>query len=87
MKIAADLINRYPNRFLFGTDSVAPKTQRDYLKTYHTYDPWWPLLSKDASLKVRKGNYTRVFDAARQRVRAWEATQLSTAGVALPVAR
>jgi predicted TIM-barrel fold metal-dependent hydrolase len=72
-RIAADLINRYPDRFLFGTDEVAPKTQESYMKVYYEYDPLWRLLSKDASEKVRKGNYERLFDAARPKVRAWEA--------------
>jgi hypothetical protein len=72
LKRAADVINRYPDRILFGTDSVAPKDQAQYVKTYHLYDPLWPLLNQDASLKVRKGNYQRIFDEARRRVRAWE---------------
>jgi predicted TIM-barrel fold metal-dependent hydrolase len=75
LKIMSDLINRYPDRFLFGTDSVAPKDQQQYLKTFHDYGPLWPLLTKEASLKVRKDNYIRVFDAAAARVRAWEASQ------------
>ena len=29
-------------------------------------------LTADASLKVRKGNYQRIFDEGRRRVRAWE---------------
>jgi predicted TIM-barrel fold metal-dependent hydrolase len=70
--IAADLINRYPDRFLFGTDEVAPKDQESYLKVYSQYDPLWKLLTKDASEKVRMSNYERLFDAARPRVRAWE---------------
>lgn len=73
-RIAADLINRYPDRFLFGTDEVAPPTQEKYLKVYYQYDPLWKLLDKKTSQKVRTGNYERIFDAARQRVRAWEAT-------------
>ena len=72
-RIAADLINRYPDRFLFGTDEVAPKSQESYLKVYYEYDSLWELLSEDAREKVRKGNYERLFDAARPRVRAWEA--------------
>ena len=72
-QVAANLINRHPDRFLFGTDEVAPKSQESYLKIYYEYDPLWKLLSKDASEKVRKGNYERLFDAARPRVRAWEA--------------
>ncbi|HEY2384230.1 MAG TPA: amidohydrolase family protein [Terriglobia bacterium] len=75
LKVSSDLINRYPGRFLFGTDSVAPKDQAEYLKTYRLYDPLWSLLTKEASLKVRKDNYTRVFNAAATRVRAWEASQ------------
>jgi hypothetical protein len=72
-KIAADLINQYPDRFLFGTDEVAPSNQDSYLKVYHQYSPLWALLDKRTSEKVRLGNYERIFDAARQKVRAWEA--------------
>jgi len=75
-KTAADLINRYPDRFLFGTDEVAPGNQEDYLKIYSLYDPLWKLLTAEASQKVRKGNYERLFDEARRRVRAWEQANL-----------
>jgi hypothetical protein len=75
-KITADLINRYPDRFLFGTDEVAPSNQEQYLKIYSMYDPLWKLLTPEASQKVRKGNYERLFDEARRKVRAWERTNL-----------
>ena len=71
-QITANLINQYPDRFLFGTDEVAPTTQQAYLKVYNQYGPLWSLLSKEASEKVRKGNYQRLFDQARPKVRAWE---------------
>ena len=71
-RIAADLMNRYPDRFLFGTDEVAPKSQQEYLKIYSLYDPLWKMLTPEASEKIRKGNYERLFDAARKRVRVWE---------------
>ena len=71
-KIAAELINRYPDRFLFGTDEVAPANQQQYLKIYDQYAPLWQLLTPDASEKVRKGNYEKLFGEARTRVRAWE---------------
>jgi predicted TIM-barrel fold metal-dependent hydrolase len=87
LDIAADLINRYPDRILFGTDSVAPKDQDQYLKTYHLYDPLFALLTKDASLKVRKANYERIFDEAAKRVRNWEARQLPASTQVLPIAR
>jgi predicted TIM-barrel fold metal-dependent hydrolase len=72
LRIAADLINRYPDRFLFGTDEVAPDSQEKYLRVYMQYGPLWSLLNKETSEKVRKGNYERLFDRARQKVRAWE---------------
>jgi len=74
VKIAADLINRYPDRFLFGTDEVAPKSQDQYLRVYYQYDPLWKSLDEEAIEKVRKGNYERIFDDARARVRSWERT-------------
>jgi Amidohydrolase len=75
-KIAAELFNRYPDRFLFGTDEVAPSNQQSYLKIYSLYDPLWKLLTPEASEKIRKGNYERLFDQARQKVRAWEAVHV-----------
>jgi Amidohydrolase len=76
MRISADLINRYPDRFLFGTDEVAPDNQEQYLKIYSLYDPLWKLLTTETSEKVRKGNYERLFDEARTKVRAWERANL-----------
>ena len=75
---AAGLINRYPDRFLFGTDEVAPSSQDGYLKVYAQYAPLFARLTADASRKVRVGNYERLFDEARRRVRGWETR--STAG-------
>jgi amidohydrolase family protein len=69
---AAEIINRHPDRFLFGTDEVAPANQENYLRVYNQYAPLWSALDKDASEKLRRGNYERLFDAARQKVRAWE---------------
>ncbi len=72
VKISADLINRYPDRFLFGTDEVAPTDQQKYLRVYYQYDPLWKLLDEETNHKVRKANYERLFDDARHRVREWE---------------
>ncbi len=75
VKISADLINRYPDRFLFGTDEVAPTDQQKYLRVYYQYEPLWKLLNEETNQKVRKGNYERLFDEARHRVREWEKSQ------------
>lgn len=81
LHITANLINKYPDRFLFGSDEVAPQTQEAYLRVYHLYDPLWQLLTPEASEKVRKGNYERLFNQARVKVRAWEAANVKPAPV------
>jgi hypothetical protein len=75
-RIAADLINRYPDRFLFGTDEVAPPDQSKYTKVYYQYQPLWNLLDVETSRKVRQANYEKLFDEARRKVRMWESTHV-----------
>jgi hypothetical protein len=71
-KITADLMERYPDRFLFGTDEVAPKTESDYMRVFQIYAPLWAALSPGTSERVRKTNYERIFNEARRKVRSWE---------------
>ncbi|MEG3435933.1 amidohydrolase family protein [Pannus brasiliensis CCIBt3594] len=73
----ANLLNKYPDRFLFGSDAVAPKTEAAYLKTYQDYAPLWKALDPKTSYQIRIGNYERIFDTARQKVRSWEQKQVS----------
>lgn len=68
----AELMNRYPDRFLFGTDVVSPPDQKFYMAVYEMYAPLWKKLTPETSRKIRTGNYIRLFDQARQKVRAWE---------------
>ena len=72
VQATAALINRYPDRFLFGTDVVAPSSLASPMAVYEAYAPLWAALTPEASRKVRIENYQRLFDAARERVRAWE---------------
>ena len=68
----AAALNRHPDRFLFGTDTVAPAGPAPYFKVFDMWAPIWRLLTPEASLKVRRTNYERIFDKARRDVRAWE---------------
>ncbi len=67
-----DLFNRYPERFLFGTDTVAPAGPQPYYAVFDLWAPVWKGLTPDASQKIRQANYERIFDEGRRRVRAWE---------------
>ena len=71
-KRLANLLNKYHDRFLFGTDVVAPKDQDAQLRVFHLWDPVFALLTPEASADIRFRNYERIFDQARIRVRAWE---------------
>jgi hypothetical protein len=68
----ARVFNQFPDRFLFGTDTVAPASAEAYYAVFDLWAPIWRLLTPEASLRIRKSNYERIFDAGRQRVRAWE---------------
>jgi len=68
----AAILNRFPDRFLFGTDSMVPAGPPQYFATYDMYAPLWKALTPEASRKVRLGNYERLFDEGRRRVREWE---------------
>jgi predicted TIM-barrel fold metal-dependent hydrolase len=72
----ANMLNRYPDRFLLGTDVIAPTSIDAMVAVYDAYAPVWALLTPEAKQKVTKGNYERLFDKARQQVRAWESVNL-----------
>ena len=79
-RITAGLVERYPDRFLFGTDVVAPASESDYLKVYYQYRPLWNAISPVARDKVLKQNYERLFNDARQKVRKWESAHRQQPG-------
>lgn len=70
---AANLVNRFPDRFLFGTDALSPPDTQSYFRTYDIYRPFFDRLTPTARAQLLRHNYERLFGAARQRVRAWEA--------------
>ena len=70
------MLNNHPDRFLFGTDSVAPANAAAYFAVFDMWGPVFSRLTPDASLKIRKGNYERLFDEGRRRVREWERTHV-----------
>jgi len=77
VKASAELIEAYPDRFLFGSDVVAPSGIDKPLAVYNMYEPLWNALTPQTAEKVKKGNYLRLFDEARRRVREWEAANVT----------
>lgn len=58
----AGLIKKYPDRFLFGTDNVAPDKQEKQLYVYHLYDRLWKAVGEEVTYKVCIGNYEKLFN-------------------------
>jgi hypothetical protein len=67
----ATLLNKYPNRFLFGTDTVAPSGPAPYFAVFDMWAPVFRQLTPEASFKsqgqLHSGSSTRASS-----VRAWE---------------
>lgn len=72
----ATMLNQYPERFMFGSDCVAPKSGDNQLAVYKIWEPIWALVTPEAKALICKGNYERIFDKARKDVRAWEAANV-----------
>jgi len=73
IEMMSGLVNRYPDRFLFGTDVVAPADPAQYFRVFDVYRPFVERLTPAAREQFLRGNYERLFGASRKRVRAWEA--------------
>ena len=68
------MITKHPDRFLFGSDEVGPKTEHDDSRLRDVPAAVEATEARGPRV-VTRGNYVRLFDEARRRVRAWEADQ------------
>jgi len=68
----ADMFNRHSDRFLFGSDTVAPAGPGPYFAVYEMWKPVFDQVDPAARDRILKGNYERLFDQGRKSVRAWE---------------
>lgn len=84
-----NFVKKYQDRLLWGSDTVIYTRNKiddkgnlvvgkempvaDYLAVMDILKPLWKKVGPEASHKVRIANHVRLFDAARAKVRAWEA--------------
>jgi hypothetical protein len=66
------LMNDFPDRFLFGSDCVAPRSAEAWASTSKVFRELVDRLEPETRRKFTKGNYERVYMQARQVVRAYE---------------
>lgn len=72
LKMTADLIRKYPDRFLYGSDQGATADWSLVKKSYDVWDPLWKEIGPELTRRVTRDNYVRIFDESRKNMRAWE---------------
>jgi hypothetical protein len=72
LKMTADLIRKYPERFLYGSDQGATADWELVRKSYDAWTPLWKELGPDLTRRITRDNYVLLFDASRYNMRAWE---------------
>jgi hypothetical protein len=72
LRMTADLVRKYPDRFLYGSDQGATSDWNNVQKSYAAWAPLWKELGPQLTQQVAKENYTRLFDQSRKNIRAWE---------------
>lgn len=70
VKMTADLIRKYSDRFLYGSDQGATTDWDLVKKNYDVWDPLWRELGPTLTSQVAKDNYIRIFDESRGNMRA-----------------
>lgn len=96
----AAFLTRYQDRVLWGSDTVAftrnridgegrallgtPLPVAEYRRYVELLAPLWDAVGPEVTAKVRYRNHVRLFDAARTRVRAWEAAHAADDPWSLP---
>jgi hypothetical protein len=73
------LIKDHPERFLFGSDALAPADRDTWNKTYASYNGLLMSLPDAVRSQLLHGNYQRLFVDARKRVRSYEKFFLASA--------
>lgn len=73
VKELVDFIEDYPDRVLFGSDSLAPNSEAIWKATHKLYEDFvFKHLKPETRRKVELGNYVDVFVKARAKVRRYE---------------
>ena len=72
LKMTADLIRKYPDRFLYGSDQGATADWEVVRKSYEVWNRLWQELGSALTSQISQENYIRIFDASRKNMRAWE---------------
>ncbi|MDP3810823.1 MAG: hypothetical protein Q8Q78_07445 [Hydrogenophaga sp.] len=80
-----ELLETYPERFLFGSDALSPTGVEFWRGTELAYDAVFKQLKPDTANAIKLGNYRRLIVGARQKVRLYEKYCVDYAGLAIDI--
>ena len=69
------MLNKYPDRFLFGTDTVAPAGPAPYYAVFDMWAPIWQRSRRKRATRCGRGTTSGSSTKGDARVRAWETGQ------------
>jgi hypothetical protein len=72
LMMTADLIRKYPDRFIYGSDQGATADWDLVRKSYEVWNPLWKEIGHALTRQVAKDNYIRIFNESRRNMQAWE---------------
>lgn len=72
-----NLIEKFPDRVLMGSDTVSPASADQWTTTFRIYEPLLQALSPSAREQLLHSNYERVIRGSRDQVRQFEETVLT----------
>jgi hypothetical protein len=79
------LLEKYPNRFLFGSDSLSPNNVEAWQGTELAYKVVFDQLAPATANAIKVGNYEKLIVGARQKVRLYEKYCVDYAGLAIDI--
>lgn len=71
MNKTAELIRKYPDRFIYGSDQGATANWDAVKKSYDVWAPLWKEIGPELTRRMARDN-VRIFDESRKNMRAWE---------------
>lgn len=79
------LLEKYPDRFLFGSDSLSPNTMEAWQGTELAYKVVFDKLKPATATAIKVGNYEKLIVGARNKVRLYEKYCVEYAGLGIDI--
>lgn len=85
IQLLMKLLEDYPKRFLFGSDSLSPPNVSTWQGTELAYEVVFKQLKPETAEAIKVTNYERLIVGARQKVRLYEKYCVDYAGLAIDI--